>query len=105
MKGFASIASLLCVAFMSVSAAPEGAVLELIKQGRKAYASRDWDEAIQFFSAAIVRDKEQDEAYVRRALTYVPKREPDTALAAINQALQIAPDEPNYLVIRSQVTP
>jgi len=73
MKGFASIASLLCVAFMSVSAAPEGAVLELIKQGRKAYASRDWDEAIRFFSAAIERDKEEDEAYVGRALTYVKK--------------------------------
>src|ERR1044072_6790950 len=96
-----ALVTVFCLVPFSISAAPEGAVLELIKQARKAHAAGDFDEAIRLYSAARERDKDEDEAYYGRALAYLAKRDTGKALADINTAIKISPDENAHLALRA----
>lgn len=69
---------------------------ELMDTGVNAFEARDYDKALLDFSLFILLNPTYSQGYYLRALSHLGRDDADSALADIQQAIDLMPDNPQY---------
>lgn len=82
----------LCMALLLLVATAcgnEGKINDWIQQGDSAYASGNYEEALQLYSQILELDAEKDEIYNNRGMAYLNLKQYDQALADFSRAIEL----------------
>ncbi|MEW9669791.1 tetratricopeptide repeat protein [Ammoniphilus sp. 3BR4] len=69
---------------------------EFIKEAYRAIFQKDYQKAIELFKKAISRDVNNSAYYYKLSITYARNNNLEDAMATIQQAVRISPDNPVY---------
>ncbi|MEJ2716654.1 MAG: tetratricopeptide repeat protein [Deltaproteobacteria bacterium] len=93
MRGLAVVLAFMLVVLLSGSGrATASKAEEYFREGYVASMSREWDEAIDWYTKSIQVDPKNPEVYFQRAITFEMTGHPERAIADYQKTLELKPD-------------